>query len=64
MQFLLRYVALIMNMKFTVFWNVTLSNLTEIIRISEVISAAITRLLILHNTNRLKFMTNKVPKQN
>jgi len=64
MQFLLRYAALIVNMKVTVFCNVTLSNLAEIIGLSEVASAAIIKPLILHDTNRFKFMTKKVPEAN
>lgn len=64
MQFLLRYAALILHIKITVFCNVTLSNLAEIIGLSEVASAAITKLLILRSTNRFKFMTNKVPEAN
>jgi hypothetical protein len=61
MQLSLRYGAIVVNMKFVVFWNVTFSNLSEIIRFSEVVSATIIRILILHNTNTVKIMTNKVP---
>jgi hypothetical protein len=64
MQFLLSHATLIMNVKFTVFWNVTLSNLAEMIRLSEVAAAAIIKLLILHSTVRFKCMTNKVPEAN
>jgi hypothetical protein len=44
MQISLRYAALIVNMKVTVFWIVTLSNPVKMFRISEVVSAAIVRL--------------------
>jgi hypothetical protein len=64
MRFLLRYAALFMIMKFTIFWNITLSNLAEIIRLLEVVSAAIIKLLVLHNTNRFEFMTNKITEAN
>jgi hypothetical protein len=64
MQFLLRYASRIAKMKVTVFCNVTVSNLAEIIGLSVVVSAAVIKLLILHNTNRIKFMTKRVLEAN